>query len=121
MKPWRYKLKNISKLPSFHFEGMDVRPLVTKDETEKLVTYHIRIPKKVRIPHSYHKIAHEIIVVLSGSGTAHLNDKRFSIKANDTIFIKPYTWHSFSTNQDSLEIITFLTPRVDQVTDLYYE
>ena len=119
-KRWEYKLKKLGKLPGHEFEGMFVAPAITKDETQKMVAYHIRIPKHVRIPHSYHKIAHEIIFVLDGRGTAHLNKDDVVLRPGSVILVQPKTWHSFSTANKTLEFLAIASPRVDAQTDLYY-
>jgi quercetin dioxygenase-like cupin family protein len=119
-KRWEYKLKKLGELPAHEFEGMSVAPAITKDETEKMVAYHIRIPKNVRIPHSYHKIAHEIVFVLDGCGTAHLNQDNVILRPGAVILIRPETWHSFSTADRTLEFLAIASPRVDADTDLYY-
>lgn len=118
---WEYKLKRLGQTPSFEFQGMIVAPLILKEETENLVAYHIRIPKNVRIPHSYHKLAHEIIVVLDGRGKAHLNREEVRLRAGGVVVVQPRTWHSFSTAGGNLEFLAIASPRVDRTTDLYYE
>jgi mannose-6-phosphate isomerase-like protein (cupin superfamily) len=119
-KPWRFKLKNLGGVPSRAFQGMKVKSLISKEETEEMVAYHIRIPRNTRIAHSHHKVAHEVIFILSGSGTAHLNEERFPVKAKDVVLIRPGTWHSFSAGHEALEALAVLSPRVDGKTDLYH-
>ena len=121
MKAWPFKLKELSQVPAKSFQGMKVKSLIAKSETKKIVAYHIRIPKNHRIPHSHHKIAYEIIFILSGKGTAYLNNRRFPVKSKDVIFIRPGTWHSFSSDHKVLEALAVLSPRVDEKTDLYHK
>ena len=119
-KRWRYRIKKLAELESHHFEGMRVAPAITRRETQATVAYHIRIPRNVRVPHSYHKLAHEVILVLSGRGTAHLDKRDHPIRKGDVLLIRPRTWHSFSTGKHSLEFLAVTAPRVDSKTDLYH-
>ncbi|MDE2292976.1 MAG: cupin domain-containing protein [Elusimicrobia bacterium] len=119
-RTWKYKVKQLGRLSAHEFEGMAVAPAITKDETAAMVAYHIRIPPRTRIPHSYHKKAHEIIVVLDGRGTAHLDRSRVALRKGRVLLVQPRTWHSFSTAASPLEFIAVAAPRVDAKTDLYY-
>ena len=116
----KHTIRTLSKVKPFAFEGMSIRPLIAKEETKKMVAYHIRIPSNTRIPHSYHKEAYETIFVLGGQGTVFLDHKKYPIKANDSIYIRPRVWHSFSTGKRSMTVLAVLAPRADPKTDLYH-
>lgn len=118
---WRYKVKKLSDFEAIEFQGMKVNPLIKKSETGQMSAYHILIPKRTRIPPSYHKKAHEIIFVLSGRGKVHLNRRNIHIKKGDVILVQPRTWHSFSTARHTLKVLAVPSPYVDSKTDLYHE
>jgi len=108
-------------MKTVEFQGMKVNSLIKKTETRQMSAYHIQIPKKTRIPHSYHKKAHELIFVLSGRGIVHLNRRNIPIKKGDVILVQPRTWHSFSTGSQNLKVLAVPSPYVDSKTDLYHE
>lgn len=116
----KYTIRTLSRVKPFPFEGMSIRPLIAKGETKKMVAYHICIPANTRIPDSYHKEAHETIFVLAGEGNIFLDHKRFRVKAEDSICIRPRVWHSFSTGKRPLTVLAVLAPRADPKTDLYH-
>lgn len=113
-------VRSLASVEPHEFEGMRIRPLILKEDTRKMVAYHITIPPKTRVPHSYHKKATEIIHVLAGEGIAHLNKRNVRIRVKDSIFVRPWTWHSFSTGKRSMTLLAVLSPRVDSKTDLYH-
>jgi mannose-6-phosphate isomerase-like protein (cupin superfamily) len=116
----KFVTRSLARITPFSFEGMSIRPLIAKEDTKAMVAYHIRIPAMTRIPHSYHKLASEVIHVLSGEGTVHLDRRRVAVKAKDSIFIQPRVWHSFSTGKKPLTVLAVLSPRADPKTDLYH-
>lgn len=116
----KYTIRTLSKVKPFAFEGMSIRPLIAKEETKKMVAYHIRIPAHTRIPHSYHKEAYETIFVLAGEGSVYLDHKRYQVKAKDSLYIRPRVWHSFSTGKRPMTVLAVLAPRADPKTDLYH-
>jgi mannose-6-phosphate isomerase-like protein (cupin superfamily) len=121
VEKWKFRFKNLAALSAFEFEGMKVKALVAKEETEKLSCYHIAMPRHHSVRHAYHKKAHEIVVVLEGRGTVRLGKRKFALRRGDCVLIAPRTWHSFSTAGSALKMFAFLAPRVDAATDFYYK
>jgi len=121
MKARPYTVKRVSRLPRIKFEGMDINFLIDKKEMKgKMAAYFIRMSPGTVVPPSYHKVANEIIVVLSGSGEARLNKDRVKIRKGDVMLVRPRTWHSFTTGRSSLRLLAVLSPYVDSRTDLYH-
>jgi quercetin dioxygenase-like cupin family protein len=116
----KFVLNALSEVQPFRFEGMDIRPLVQKEDTENMVAYHIRIPPRTKVPHSYHKDACEVIYVLDGEGDIYLDHVPTRMKASDSVFIQPRVWHSFETGDREMTVLAVLTPRADPKTDLYH-
>lgn len=102
------------------FATIKYQSLVGEGCTEKFVVYKLAIPGNHRVPLSYHKLAEELVVFVRGSGTAYVGRARYKVAAGDTLFIKPGTPHGFSTGNAPMEIMTFLSPRVDAETDFYH-
>src|SRR5258706_14687666 len=121
MKNWKYKIKRLSHMPIREFEGMKMNFLIDKKEMDRMAAYYIHIPKNASIPHSYHKVAHEIILVLAGSGKVHLNRKKIAVQQGDVILVQPPTWHSFSTTHRPMTVLAVTAPYVDGTTDLYHK
>ncbi len=120
MSAWKFKLKKLTQLHKMAFQGMRVHFLINKKEMPEMAAYQITLPKNLRIPPSYHKVAHEVIFILHGKGTAHLNKENFSVKKGDVILVQPGTWHSFSTKNHAMKALAITSPYVDSTTDLYH-
>jgi mannose-6-phosphate isomerase-like protein (cupin superfamily) len=120
MTPWSYKVKTLKKIPSITFEEMAVKFVINPGESRHMACYHLYLPAKKRIPPSYHKIAHEVIFILSGCGRVHLNKTVRPVKSGDAILVRPRTWHSFSTGRSSMTMLAVTAPYVDSKIDLYH-
>lgn len=116
----RSRVGHVNKVKPHGFQGMKVRPLTARGEKE-MTAYHIRFKRGMAIPPSYHKRAHEIIVVLSGAGTAHLDGRRVPLRAGSTVRIEPGVRHAFSTRSKAMEILAFLNGPVNETTDLFHD
>lgn len=102
------------------FATMKFQPLVGAGCTDRFAVYRIVIAKHHKVPRSYHKIAEELVLCLKGYGIAHVGRSKIKIMAGDTLFIRPGTPHGFTTGASPLELVTFLSPKVDTRTDFYY-
>ena len=112
--------KRMNEMESFNLEGMQVIPFLSAEETQKFSVYHIVIPQHHRVPQSYHKVAHELILFLEGRGFARVNGRRFPVAKGEAIWILPGIPHGFETQDGPLTLLAILSPRVDTKTDFYY-
>ncbi|MBI4802720.1 MAG: cupin domain-containing protein [Elusimicrobia bacterium] len=109
-----------SNLKWVDFATMKFQSLVGAGCTDRFAVYRIVIAKHRKVPRSYHKIAEELLVFLKGHGIAHVGRSKFKVAAGDTLFIRPGTPHGFITGAGPLELVAFLSPKVDAKTDFYY-
>ena len=103
------------------FATIRFAPLAGAGCTDRFVIYRIEIAKNHSVPRSYHKLAEETVFFLKGSGIAHVGRDKIAVAAGDSLFIPPGIPHGFITKASGLEILTFLSPKVDDRTDFYYE
>jgi uncharacterized cupin superfamily protein len=71
------------------------------------VSYQIVKPGKHHAFGHRHKEAEEVCVVMSGSGTCHLDDEVVEVKRLDAIRVGPSVARGFEAGEDGLELIVF--------------
>jgi mannose-6-phosphate isomerase-like protein (cupin superfamily) len=77
-------------------------------ELESLgVSYQIVKPGKHHAFGHRHRKAEEVYVVLSGSGTIHLDDEEVAVERLDAIRVGPEVTRGFEAGSDGLELIVF--------------
>ena len=77
-------------------------------ELESLgVSYQIVKPDKHHAFGHRHQKAEEVYVVLSGSGTIHLDDEEVAVERLDAIRVGPEVTRGFEAGSDGLELIVF--------------
>jgi quercetin dioxygenase-like cupin family protein len=102
------------------FATMKLQSLTGAENTNRFAAYRIVIAKHHKVPRSYHKIAEELLFFLKGNGIAHVGRSKLKVAAGDTLLIRPGTPHGFITGSSPLELVAFLSPKVDTKTDFYY-
>ena len=56
----------------------------------------------------------EILVILEGSGAAHMTDKgEFAVRAGDVLYVPPQTEHNVIGAEDGLKYVYVVAPIVD--------
>ena len=71
------------------------------------VSYQVVKPGKHHAFGHRHKNAEEVYVVLSGSGTIHLDDEEVDVERLDAIRVAPEVTRGFEADGDGLEILVF--------------
>jgi mannose-6-phosphate isomerase-like protein (cupin superfamily) len=82
--------------------------------------YRVRIEPHSTTSVSYHQLAEEYYYVLSGSGTALLNDVAYELKAGDFLRLPPGTTHGFVTTEEALVMLDIHTPGSRPNRDVYF-
>ena len=82
--------------------------------------YRVRIEPHSTTSVSYHKLAEELYYVLSGSGTAVLNDERYELKTGDFLRLPPGTTHGFITGDEPLVMLDIHSPGSRPDRDVYF-
>jgi mannose-6-phosphate isomerase-like protein (cupin superfamily) len=70
------------------------------------LAYHVIRPGKRQFAHK-HQNAEEIVVVLSGSGRAKLDDELVDLGPMDALRLAPETVRSFEAGDEGLELLVF--------------
>jgi mannose-6-phosphate isomerase-like protein (cupin superfamily) len=97
-----------------------IEALLTEAEEGAGTVYRVRIEPHQKTTISYHRIAEEYYFVLSGAGTAVLNDKPTPLKAGDFLRLPPGTRHGFITGELPLEMLDIHTPGCRPRRDTYF-
>jgi quercetin dioxygenase-like cupin family protein len=114
-----FLFRPFSDLTLLSFLGSTIRPLIQPDDEIENSSYFIQMPPSGFVERSYHKIAKEVIFVISGYGTAFLGNSILSLKKGDTMIIFPPTPHGFKAGDSGLEMISFLSSQVNSKRDFY--
>jgi mannose-6-phosphate isomerase-like protein (cupin superfamily) len=76
------------------------------DAADTGLAYHVLRPGKRQFAHRHHN-AEEIVVVLSGSGRAKLNDELVDLETMDALRLPPETVRAFEAGPEGLEMLVF--------------
>lgn len=82
--------------------------------------YRVRIAPHSRTSVSYHVVAEEIYFVISGRGTAILNDVPHALKAGDFLRLPPGTTHGFITEDEPLVMLDIHSPGSRPDRDVFF-
>jgi len=82
--------------------------------------YRVRIAPHSATSVSYHKLAEEIYFVISGSGTALLNDVPHALKTGDFLRLPPGTTHGFITEEEPLVMLDIHSPGSRPDRDVFF-
>lgn len=104
----------------FVLKGIRIDQLLPRENCDRFSAYRVRMePRQVKKP-SFHKRGEELYYVLSGTGTAQLGDKNFSLEPGCFFRVPPNTVHRFAAGDEPLELLNFHSPPVFSDSDTYF-
>ena len=97
-----------------------IESLISPDQEGRFTAYRVRIEPNEETSESYHKLAEEIYYVISGKGTAYLDDEAFQLAPGDFLRLPPGTRHRFVTQEHPLEMLDIHSPGSRPDRDVYF-
>ena len=105
---------------SFTLKGIKIDQLLPREACEQFSAYLVRMePFQIKKP-SYHKNGGELYYVISGFGTAILDENNYDLKEGCFFRVPPGTVHQFSTDEQSLCLLNLHSPPVFSDKDTYF-
>jgi mannose-6-phosphate isomerase-like protein (cupin superfamily) len=98
----------------------EIESLIPPEDEAAGTVYRVCIEPNQTTSTSYHKIAEEFYYVLSGSGTALLNDKSYELHTGDFLRLPPGTTHAFITRDEPLVMLDIHTPGSRPDHDVFF-
>ncbi len=99
----------------------EIESLIPPEDEGSLTAYRVRIAPHSSTATSYHLIAEELYLVLSGHGTAWLDGIPHSLHAGDFLRLPPGTRHAFTTSEAPLVMLDVHSPGSRPDRDVYFE
>jgi|TARA_B110000914_G_C15458384_1_gene444556 mannose-6-phosphate isomerase-like protein (cupin superfamily) len=105
---------------SFTLKGIQIDQLLPREACEQFSAYLVNMkPFQIKKP-SYHKNGEELYYVISGFGTAILDENNYDLKEGCFFRVPPGTVHQFSTDEQSLCLLNLHSPPVFSDKDTYF-
>jgi len=98
----------------------EIETLIPVAAEGSATAYRVRIEPHQRTATSYHKLAEELYLVLSGSGVAVLNGVEYELRTGDFLRLPPGTTHAFITGDEALVMLDVHTPGSRPDRDVYF-
>lgn len=98
----------------------EIESLIPPEDEAAGTAYRVRIEPHQTTSVSFHKVAEEFYYVLSGSGTAILNDEAFDLKTGDFLRLPPGTTHGFITQAEPLVMLDIHAPGSRPDHDVFF-
>lgn len=98
----------------------EIETLIPESDEGAGTAYRIRIAPRQRTATSYHRVAEEFYLVLSGRGIAVLDGVEHDLIAGDFLRLPPGTTHAFVTGDEPLEMLDIHTPGSRPDRDVYF-
>lgn len=106
------EIKNLTKFKSEELFGATITRLLSADKLPTVGFDHVRIaPGSALKPHT-HADSESFIYIVEGSAVVRLNDKLFSVKAGDTIYIPAGVSHGFTTADEAVILLSVQSPPI---------
>lgn len=97
-----------------------IESLIPREEEGAGTAYRVRIAPHSTTSVSYHKLAEEIYFVISGHGTAILNEVPHTLKTGDFLRLPPGTTHGFITGDEALVMLDIHSPGSRPDRDVFF-
>jgi mannose-6-phosphate isomerase-like protein (cupin superfamily) len=98
----------------------EIETLIPVADEGSATAYRVRIEPHQRTATSYHKLAEELYLVLSGSGVAVLDGVEYQLRAGDFLRLPPGTTHAFITGDEALVMLDVHTPGSRPDRDVFF-
>jgi mannose-6-phosphate isomerase-like protein (cupin superfamily) len=113
-------VKSGGEQPRVRLGPYEIETLIPEADEGAATAYRIRIEPHQRTSTSYHRVAEEIYLVISGKGTAVLDDVEHVLQTGDFLRLPPGTTHAFVTGDESLVMLDIHTPGSRPDRDVYF-
>ena len=105
---------------SFILKGIQIDQLLPREFCEQFSAYVVRMnPRQIK-KSSYHKKGEELYYVLSGSGEATLDGKKYELRKGCFFRVPPGVVHQFKTIEEPICMLNFHSPPVFSDKDTYF-
>lgn len=94
--------------------------LIEEPDEIHMTAYRVTVPPHSTTAIGYHLDAEEIYYVLTGHGTAVLNQEEFALQAGDFFRLPPGTEHGFITGEESLVMLDIHSPGSRPNRDIFF-
>lgn len=98
----------------------EIETLIPEADEGAATAYRIRIEPHQRTSTSYHRMAEEFYLVISGTGTAVLDGVEHRLQTGDFLRLPPGTTHAFVTGDEALVMLDVHTPGSRPDRDVYF-
>lgn len=81
--------------------------------SKKLTITLVKLPPNKKLPSIQHLKTEEWSFILEGSLKAELNQRIFSLKKGDYLYLSPKVWHSFKAGSKGVTALSIYSPGLD--------
>lgn len=113
-------VKSGGEQPRARLGTYEIETLIPEADEGAATAYRIRIEPHQRTSTSYHRVAEEFYLVVSGAGTAVLDGVEHLLQTGDFLRLPPGTTHAFVTGEEPLVMLDVHTPGSRPDRDVYF-
>lgn len=113
-------VKSGGEQPRVRLGPYEIETLIPEADEGAATAYRIRIEPHQRTSTSYHRVAEEFYLVISGTGTAVLDGVEHLLQTGDFLRLPPGTTHAFATGDEALVMLDVHTPGSRPDRDVYF-
>lgn len=113
-------VKSGGEQPRVRLGPYEIETLIPEADEGAATAYRIRIEPHQRTSTSYHRVAEEFYLVISGTGTAVLDGVEHLLQTGDFLRLPPGTTHAFVTGEEALVMLDIHTPGSRPDRDVYF-
>lgn len=113
-------VKSGGEQPRVRLGPYEIETLIPEADEGAATAYRIRIEPHQRTSTSYHRVAEEFYLVISGTGTAVLDGVEHLLQTGDFLRLPPGTTHAFVTGDEALVMLDIHTPGSRPDRDVYF-
>jgi mannose-6-phosphate isomerase-like protein (cupin superfamily) len=113
-------VKSGGEQPRVRLGPYEIETLIPEADEGAATAYRIRIEPHQRTSTSYHRVAEEFYLVISGKGTAVLDGVEHLLQTGDFLRLPPGTTHAFVTGEEALVMLDVHTPGSRPDRDVYF-
>jgi mannose-6-phosphate isomerase-like protein (cupin superfamily) len=104
--------KSLDDCKPYVVNGVSVRSVVTASDIPGVGCDHVFIPAHLLLAPHLHENSETYILISSGKGRAKIGDRDIDVQKGDIIHIPGGVYHSFYTQDESMELISIQSPPI---------
>lgn len=106
------EIKDLTKFKSEELFGATITRLLSADKLPTVGFDHVRIAQGSALKPHTHADSESFIYILEGTAVVRLDDKLFSVKAGDTVYIPAGVSHGFTTADEAVVLLSVQSPPI---------